>query len=300
MLGGMALKWRWRERMKAQGKPTDKPNLVMGMNVQVCWEKFCRYWEVEPRFVPMEGERFHLTAPEAVKLCDENTIGVIAILGSTFDGAYENVKEINDALEKLNAAKGWHIPIHVDAASGGFVAPFLQPELEWDFRVPLVASINTSGHKFGLVYPGIGWVIWRNKAGLPEDLVFHCNYLGGDLPNFALELFATRKPGHRAVLQFCAAGQGRLSANPPGQSRRGPVPVRRDRQDAGVPQADRRQHDSGVRVHNDRSGEIQRVRPVGQDPRTRLAGSRLYVPEESRGPGRLSRGLQGGFLARYG
>ena len=199
MLGGMALKWRWRERMKAQGKPTDKPNLVMGMNVQVCWEKFCRYWEVEPRFVPMDGERFHLTAPEAVKLCDENTIGVIAILGSTFDGAYENVKEINDALETLNAAKGWHIPIHVDAASGGFVAPFLQPDLEWDFRVPLVASINTSGHKFGLVYPGIGWVIWRNKAGLPEDLVFHCNYLGGDLPNFALNF---SRPGSQVIAQY--------------------------------------------------------------------------------------------------
>jgi glutamate decarboxylase len=171
----------------------------MGINVQVCWEKFCRYWEVEPRHVPLEGERFHLTAQEAVKLCDENTIGVVAVLGSTFDGSYENVKEINDALEKLNTARGWQIPIHVDAASGGFVAPFLQPDLEWDFRVPLVASINTSGHKYGLVYPGVGWVIWRNKAGLPEDLIFHCNYLGGDLPNFALNF---SRPGSQVIAQY--------------------------------------------------------------------------------------------------
>jgi glutamate decarboxylase len=151
MLGGMALKWKWRERMKAAGKPTDKPNLVMGINVQVCWEKFCRYWDVEPRLVPMEGERYHLNGQEAVKLCDENTIGVIAVMGSTFDGSYEPVQDINDALDALQQQKGWDIPIHVDAASGGFVAPFLQPELAWDFRVPRVKSINTSGHKYGLV-----------------------------------------------------------------------------------------------------------------------------------------------------
>lgn len=199
MLGGMALKWKWRARREAQGKPTDKPNMVMGINVQVCWEKFCRYWEIEPRFVPMEGDRYCLTADEAVKLVDENTIGVVAIMGSTFDGRYENVKEVNDALEKLNAETGWEVPIHVDAASGGFVAPFLQPEIEWDFRLPLVKSINTSGHKFGLVYPGVGWVIWRDKAELPEDLVFHCNYLGGDLPNFALNF---SRPGNQVVAQY--------------------------------------------------------------------------------------------------
>ncbi|MBV9684764.1 MAG: hypothetical protein JO046_23425, partial [Solirubrobacterales bacterium] len=123
MLGGMALKWRWRERMRAAGKPTDRPNMVMGANVQVCWEKFCRYWEVEPRLVPMEGERFHLEAPEAVAHCDENTIGVVAILGSTFDGSYEPVKEIAAALDKLEEDTGCYVPIHVDAASGGFVAP---------------------------------------------------------------------------------------------------------------------------------------------------------------------------------
>jgi len=199
MLGGMALKWKWRERRKAQGKPHDKPNMVMGINVQVCWEKFCRYWEIEPRFVPMEGDRYCLTAEEAVKLVDENTIGVVVIMGSTFDGRYENVKKVNDALEKLNAKTGWDVPIHVDGASGGMVAPFLQPDIEWDFRVPLVKSINTSGHKYGLVYPGVGWVIWRDQAELPEDLIFHCNYLGGDLPNFALNF---SRPGNQVVAQY--------------------------------------------------------------------------------------------------
>lgn len=199
MLGGMALKWNWRKRREAQGKPADKPNMVMGINVQVCWEKFCRYWEIEPRFVPMEGDRYCLNAEEALKLVDENTIGVVVIMGSTFDGRYENVKEVNDALVELNAKTGWEVPIHVDAASGGFVAPFLQPELEWDFRLPLVKSINTSGHKFGLVYPGVGWIIWRDKAELPEELIFHCNYLGGDLPNFALNF---SRPGNQVVAQY--------------------------------------------------------------------------------------------------
>jgi glutamate decarboxylase len=199
MLGGMALKWNWRKRREAQGKPADKPNMVMGINVQVCWEKFCRYWEVEPRFVPMEGDRFCLNAEEALKLVDENTIGIVVIMGSTFDGRFEDVKEVNDALEKQNAETGWEVPIHVDAASGGFIAPFLDPDLEWDFRVPLVKSINTSGHKYGLVYPGVGWVIWRDKSELPEDLIFHCNYLGGDLPNFALNF---SRPGNQVVAQY--------------------------------------------------------------------------------------------------
>jgi glutamate decarboxylase len=199
MLGGMALKWQWRKRRKAQGKLTDKPNLVMGINVQVCWEKFCRYWEIEPRFVPVEGNRFHLSAEEAIKLIDENTIGVVAIMGSTFDGSYEPVKEINDALEKLNAEMGWDVPLHVDGASGGFIAPFLDPQLEWDFRLKWVKSINTSGHKYGLVYPGVGWIIWRDKDELPEELIFHCNYLGGDLPNFALNF---SRPGNQVVAQY--------------------------------------------------------------------------------------------------
>ncbi len=186
MLGGMALLWRWRERRRAAGADASRPNLVMGTNVQVCWDKFCRYWQVEPRMVPMEPGRLHLRGPEAAAQCDENTIGVVAVLGSTMDGSYEPVAEISAELDRRHAAGGPDVPIHVDAASGGFVAPFLHPDLSWDFRVPRVASINASGHKYGLVYPGVGWVVWRDGDALPGDLVFKVNYLGGEMPTFAL------------------------------------------------------------------------------------------------------------------
>ncbi len=199
MLAGMALKWRWRERMRAADKATDRPNMVMGVDVQVCWEKFCRYWEVEPRLVPMEGDTFHLTPDRAIAHCDENTIGVVAILGSTFDGSYEPVKEIADALDQLESERGINVPLHVDAASGGFVAPFLAPELEWDFRIPRVQSINASGHKYGLVYPGVGWAIWRDQAALPRELVFDVNYLGGHMPTFSLNF---SRPGSEVIAQY--------------------------------------------------------------------------------------------------
>jgi glutamate decarboxylase len=209
MLAGMALLWRWRARRTAANAgtappsagshPTAPPNLVMGTNVQVCWEKFCRYWQVEPRMVPMVPGRYHLTGPEAAARCDENTIGVVAILGSTMDGSYEPVGEINAELDRLAAGGGPDVPIHVDGASGGFVAPFLQPDLEWDFRLPRVASINASGHKYGLVYPGVGWVVWREAAALPEDLVFKVNYLGGQMPTFALNF---SRPGAQVAAQY--------------------------------------------------------------------------------------------------
>ena len=199
MLGGMALKWRWRARRQAAGPTAARPNLVMGTNVQVCWEKFCRYWEVEPRYVPMDPGRCHLGAAEAAAQCDENTIGVVAILGSTMDGSYEPVLEIAGRWTSCRPSRGLDIPIHVDGASGGFVAPFLQPDLEWDFRVPRVASINASGHKYGLVYPGVGWVLWRTPDALPEDLVFRVNYLGGDMPTFALNF---SRPGAQVVAQY--------------------------------------------------------------------------------------------------
>jgi glutamate decarboxylase len=199
MLGGLALKWRWRERMRAAGKPTDRPNLVTGVNVQVCWEKFCRYWDVEPRLAPMEGDRYHLDAEQAVKLCDENTIGVVAVLGSTFDGSYEPVADICDALDRLAADGGPDVPVHVDGASGGFVAPFVQPDLVWDFRLDRVQSINASGHKYGLVYPGVGWALWRDREALPNDLVFDVNYLGGSMPTFALNF---SRPGSEVIAQY--------------------------------------------------------------------------------------------------
>ena len=199
MLGALALKWRWRERMRAAGKATDRPNLVTGANVQVCWEKFCRYWDVEPRLVPMEGSRYHLDAEQAVKHCDENTIGVAAVLGSTFDGSYEPVAEIAAALDEFERDSGIDVPLHVDAASGGFVAPFIQPEIEWDFRIPRVQSINASGHKYGLVYPGVGWAVWRDEAALPKELIFDVNYLGGHMPTFALNF---SRPGSEVIAQY--------------------------------------------------------------------------------------------------
>jgi glutamate decarboxylase len=199
MLGGLALKRRWQKQRAADGKPADKPNLVMGINVQVCWEKFANYWDVEMRLVPMEGDRFNLSAEEAVKLCDENTIGVVAILGSTFDGSYEPVKEICDALDVFQQETGVDVPVHVDGASGAMIAPFLDPELEWDFRLPRVASINTSGHKYGLVYPGVGWIVWRDAEALPPDLIFWVNYLGDNMPTFALNF---SRPGAQVVGQY--------------------------------------------------------------------------------------------------
>ena len=199
MLGGLALKRRWQKKRKAEGKPIDRPNLVTGINVQVCWDKFANYWDVEMRLVPMEGDRYHLSPEEAVKLCDENTIGVVVVMGSTFDGSYEDVKKMSELLDDLQKRTGLDIPIHVDGASGGFIAPFLDPDLEWDFRVPRVQSINASGHKYGLVYPGVGWAIWRDAAALPEDLIFWVNYLGDEMPTFALNF---SRPGSQVVAQY--------------------------------------------------------------------------------------------------
>ena len=198
MLAGMALKRRWSKR-HSDRTSEGRPNLVMGANVQVCWEKFCNYWEVEPRLVPLEGQRLHLTPDEAVARCDENTIGVVGILGSTFDGSYEPIEDIASALDDLEARTGIDVPMHVDGASGAMVAPFLDEDLVWDFRLSRVASINTSGHKYGLVYPGVGWALWRDRDALPEDLVFRVNYLGGDMPTFALNF---SRPGAEVVAQY--------------------------------------------------------------------------------------------------
>ncbi|BDB61395.1 MULTISPECIES: glutamate decarboxylase [Rhodococcus] len=199
MLGGLALKWRWREARKAAGKDASKPNLVLGSNVQVVWEKFCRYFDVEPKYLPMEPGRYVITPEQVRDAVDENTIGVVAILGTTFTGELEPVAEIAAALDELAASGGPDVPLHVDAASGGFVVPFLHPDLEWDFRVPRVVSINVSGHKYGMTYPGIGFVVWRSKEHLPEDLVFRVNYLGGDMPTFTLNF---SRPGNQVIGQY--------------------------------------------------------------------------------------------------
>jgi glutamate decarboxylase len=199
MLAGLALKWRWRERMKKKGKAADRPNLILGSNVQVVWEKFCRYWDVEPRYLPLEVGRYVITPEQVIAATDENTIGVVAILGTTYTGEFEPIEQVHDALVELNERQDWEVPLHVDAASGGFVAPFLHPDLKWDFRLPLVKSINASGHKYGLVYPGVGWAVWRTQEDLPEDLVFHVNYLGGDMPTFTLNF---SRAGNQIIGQY--------------------------------------------------------------------------------------------------
>lgn len=198
MLGGMAAKWRWREKMKAAGKPCDKPNMICGP-VQVCWHKFAKYWDIELREVPLEGDRLIMNPAEVLKRVDENTIFVVPTFGVTFTCNYEPVKEIADALDQLQAETGLDIPMHVDAASGGFLAPFCAPEIIWDFRIPRVKSINSSGHKFGLAPLGTGWCLFRDSADLPEDLIFWVNYLGGNMPTFALSF---SRPGGQIVAQY--------------------------------------------------------------------------------------------------
>lgn len=210
MLGVLAMKRRWKNKRKAEGKSTENPNIVMSSAVQVCWEKATRYFEIDEKLVYCTPDRYVIDPEETVNLVDENTIGICAILGTTYTGEYEDVKAINDLLVK----KGIDCPIHVDAASGGFVAPFVVPDLEWDFRLEKVVSINVSGHKYGLVYPGVGWVIWRSAEFLPQELVFNINYLGADQQSFTLnfskgasqvigqyyQLVRLGKKGYRAIM----------------------------------------------------------------------------------------------------
>ena len=268
----------------------------MGINVQVCWEKFANYWDVEMRLVPMEGERFTMSAEEAVKLCDENTIGVVAILGSTFDGSYEPVKEICDALDDLQDATGLDVPVHVDGASGAFIAPFVDPDLEWDFRLPRVASINTSGHKYGLVYPGVGWVIWRDADALPADLIFWVNYLGDNMPTFALNF---SRPGAQVVAQY----YNFLRLGFEGYRR-----VQQYARDVAMRLAGEIEALGPFRLLTrgdalpvfaftiDRCDrQLHRVRCFERDARARLAGARLHVPRQSDRSRRPAGGGRRGF-----
>jgi glutamate decarboxylase len=199
MLGGLALKWRWREKMRKLGKAVDRPNLVLGTNTQVCWHKFVRYWDVEERPVTLEGNSYISDPERAAAACDENTIGVVTVLGSTFTGEYENVSGLSAALDRLQERTGLDIPIHVDGASGAFVAPFIQPDLVWDFQLPRVKSINTSGHKYGLVYPGVGWIVWREVSDLHPELIFNVDYLGGTMPTLAINF---SRPASQVVAQY--------------------------------------------------------------------------------------------------
>lgn len=199
MLGGIAALKRWQKRRRAKGLPTDKPNFIISSCMQVVWEKFAIYWDVEMRMVPVTYEKITLDPGDVIRMCDENTICVVPIQGVTITGLNDNVKAINDALDKLNAEKGWEICIHVDAATGGFIHPFIDPETIWDFRLKWVLSISTSGHKFGLVYPGVGWVVWKDKQYLPEEMNFAVNYLGANIPSISINF---SRPGNQVLAQY--------------------------------------------------------------------------------------------------
>ena len=198
MLGGLAFKWKWRKRREAEGKDATKPNIVTGP-VQICWKKFARYFDVEIREVPLEGDALGLRPEDLRKYCDENTIGVVATLGVTFTGVYEPVEALAAELDAMQRDLGLDIPIHVDAASGGFIAPFIQKDIVWDFKLDRVRSINASGHKYGLAPLGVGWVIWATQDDLPEELIFYVDYLGGNMPTFALNF---SRPGGEIIAQY--------------------------------------------------------------------------------------------------
>ncbi|HEX4467098.1 MAG TPA: glutamate decarboxylase [Solirubrobacteraceae bacterium] len=201
MLAMLAHKRTWQLRREAAGLPTDRPNMVMGADVHTCWEKFTRYFEVEARVVPMQPNRFTIGADEVEPLLDERTIGVAGLLGTTFTGQTDDLASLDALLRRVATDRGWQIPLHIDAASGGFIVPFARPEEAWDFRLESVRSINVSNHKFGLVYPGMGTVVFRSAEDLPEDLVFHINYLGGDMPNYSLNF---SRPSSSVILQYFA------------------------------------------------------------------------------------------------
>jgi glutamate decarboxylase len=199
MLAMLAHKRSWQRRREAEGLPIDRPNMVMGADVHTCWEKFACYFEVEARIVPMETSRYTLTAEQVEPLVDERTIAVAGVLGTTFTGQMDDLESINDLLARIESERELRIPLHIDAASGGFILPFSQPELRWDFRLSQVRSINVSNHKFGLVYPGMGTVVFRDSSDLPQELVFHINYLGSDMPNYSLNF---SRPSSSVVLQY--------------------------------------------------------------------------------------------------
>lgn len=199
MLAMLAHRQSWRDRRAAAGLPSDRPNLVIGADVHTCWEKFTRYFDVEARVVPMKPDSYTLSAADVEAVADEHTIAVGALLGTTFTGQIDELGEIDALLQRLEAEHGWRIPLHIDAASGGFLAPFTRPDLAWDFRLPSVRSINVSNHKFGLVYPGMGTVVFRDRSDLPDELVFHINYLGGDMPNYSLNF---SRPSNSVILQY--------------------------------------------------------------------------------------------------
>ena len=271
MLGALSLKWKWRARREEAGKPIDRPNLVFGGDVHVVWDKFCRYFDVEPRIIPLQPDRYTVGPDDVEPLVDENTIGVAAVLGTTFTGHADDIVGINDLLVRLEEERGLDVPLHIDGASGGFVWPFLYPHSEWDFRLPKVRSINVSGHKYGLVYPGLGWLVFRERSDLPEDLVFYENYLGKRDATFTLN-FSTGaamvlaqyynfvrfgRTGYRYVMETMMRNSRRLaSEQPPAPS---PPPARQSGQGSRPSRRIRPRHGAA----HGRPGRRPRIRSQG-------------------------------------
>ena len=276
MLGGMAAKWRWRAKRAAAGLPTDRPNMVCGP-VQVVWHKFAKYWDIEMREVPMSPGHYAMDVDDMLQRVDENTIMVVPTFGVTYTGAYELVKPLADALDTLQADTGLDVDIHVDGASGAFLAPFCAPDIEWDFRLPRVKSISTSGHKFGLAPLGVGWVVWRDLAELPDDLIFHVSYLGGDMPVFQINF--SRPAGQIAAqyYDFVRLGREGYRRDPHGVLRHGSLPRRRDRQARAVradlcQRPERRHSGRGVEAGRRRRPRLHALRPRRPPADPRLAG----------------------------
>ena len=284
MLGALSLKWKWKQRREAESKPVDRPNLIFGGDVHVVWEKFCRYFDVEPKIVPLQPGKYTIGPEDVQPLIDENTIGVAAVLGTTFTGHADDIVGIDKLLVELKGEKGLDVPLHVDAASGGFVWPFLYPDSEWDFRLEQVRSINVSGHKFGLVYPGIGWLIFREKSDLAEDLVFYENYLGKTDATFTLN-FST---GSAMVLaqyynfvRYGREGYGYVMRAMQENARALAEKLRDERRF----RADRRGRGAAAagRLQARRREELRRVRPLlAALGRARLDAPRLHAAAEGR------------------
>ncbi len=289
MLGGMAAKWRWREKRRAEGKPTDTPNMVCGP-VQVVWHKFAKYWDVEMREIPMAEGRYGMDVEQMLERVDENTIMVVPTFGVTYTGAYEPVIELSKALDQLHQDTGLDIDIHVDGASGAFLAPFCAPDILWDFRVPRVKSISTSGHKFGLAPLGVGWVLWRDTAELPDDLIFHVTYLGGDMPVFQINF---SRPAGQIVAQyynFVRLGKVRVPECAQLVLFHRQIPGRRDHEARALRAAVRLQpadrHPHRHLAHPPGGGpRVHPLRPGRPAPGPRLAGPRL--PAHRGGVGHL-------------
>jgi glutamate decarboxylase len=284
MLGALSLKWKWRQRREAAGKDTTRPNLIFGGDVHVVWEKFCRYFDVEPRIIPLQPDKYTIGPEDVEPHVDENTIGVAAVLGTTFTGHADDIRGINDMLIRLRDERGLDVPLHVDGASGGFVWPFLYPDSEWDFRLEQVRSINVSGHKFGLVYPGIGWLVFRERADLAENLVFYENYLGKTDATFTLN-FSTGSASPRPVLQLRPLRLQRLPLHHGDDAGQCALVGRAHRRHRRVPpdRGRRRRAAPARRLPAHRRPRLRRVRRrLPARRRARLDGAGLHAPAQRR------------------